>query len=70
VQNFASIGPWSLEITRREKKEKETTAKLKPAPQAIAYGRTNNKQLNTEDRTHFLIRIYKVGPGRLVERVR
>ena len=68
MQNFASI--LELGDYAARKKEKETTAKLKPAPQAIAYGRTNNKQLNTEDRTHFLIRIYKVGPGRLVERVR
>jgi len=45
VQNFAAIGPRSLEITRGEKKNKPQQ-NLSPLPQAIAYGQTNKFYLS------------------------
>jgi len=42
VQNFKPVGPRISEISRSEKKQKTSGLKHKPAPQAIAYGRTNN----------------------------
>jgi len=40
VQNFTPVGPRISEISRRKKKK--SALKHKPAPQAIAYGRTKN----------------------------
>jgi len=39
VQNFKPVGPRISEISRGKKKT--SALKHKPAPQAIAYGRTN-----------------------------
>jgi len=44
VQNFTPVGPRISEISRSEKKiknKKTSGLKLKSAPQAIAFGRTN-----------------------------
>jgi len=41
VQNFMPVGPRISEISRGQKKNKTSGLKLKSAPQAIAFGRTN-----------------------------
>jgi len=43
VQNFTPVGPGISEISRSEK-NKTSGLKLKSAPQAIAFGRTNKRQ--------------------------
>jgi len=42
VQNFTPVGPRISEISRG-RKNKTSALKHKPAPQAIAYGRTNKR---------------------------